>query len=422
MSWIRAFAILLVIAACASSSAVSNGISGSGQCSIIPCDAEPIFASANGKSLDEAGRIVGEPLPGALRGTIHRLGPFYNDTNRNESMHGSGQVQVNGAVYNGEFMDGWLHGHGIMRYPSGAVYDGGWRYGVRHGRGTLTIPKLKHTLAPGHPSTVDGVEVDATCTKYVGEWAHDRQNGTGYQTSLVRVSYRRGLEHQRCLSAPWAVDQDKDVSYFEVYNGTWLYGSEHGFGRYTYYNGRVFEGQWDRLYGRLSGRVTYFTGAYDLIDVVDGKENRSRFPAPHLSPAATSSMRLDSSTGRSANPSGPLAQVAKAPWWGDKTLLVLGTLATLTGGARWSTARRKEVPTLSSASIVASAAVLLAANSAAYYVTDWYVRREKRRVYMVPRKGDTLASVPPDSSPASRKLSPRWSLSTLFLFALYMSL
>ena len=34
-----------------------------------------------------------------------------------------------------------MHGHGVYKYPSGAIYQGEYKDGYRHGQGTYKNPK-----------------------------------------------------------------------------------------------------------------------------------------------------------------------------------------------------------------------------------------------------------------------------------------
>jgi len=46
----------------------------------------------------------------------------------------------NGDVYEGEFLDGRMHGYGNYRFSDGSKYEGEYQRGERHGRGKMTWP------------------------------------------------------------------------------------------------------------------------------------------------------------------------------------------------------------------------------------------------------------------------------------------
>ena len=81
---------------------------------------------------------------------------------------------LNGNVYQGQFVKGLSHGHGIMRYKSITEMDryfGNWSNGMRKGFGTLVMSDgstfvghwEKDGLSHGEFSSVDG-------SKYFGRW------------------------------------------------------------------------------------------------------------------------------------------------------------------------------------------------------------------------------------------------------------
>ena len=45
-----------------------------------------------------------------------------------------------GASYEGQWLGGFRHGHGIMRFNDGATYEGDWYLGHAHGEGKFTLP------------------------------------------------------------------------------------------------------------------------------------------------------------------------------------------------------------------------------------------------------------------------------------------
>jgi len=61
-------------------------------------------------------------------------------------------------VYKGNWLGGFRHGKGTMRWVDGTVYEGEWRYGQPCFKGKMTFPS-------------DEV--------FEGDWANSRRNGQG---------------------------------------------------------------------------------------------------------------------------------------------------------------------------------------------------------------------------------------------------
>jgi len=77
---------------------------------------------------------------------------------RRKKRHGMGRFTHGGEVYDGEWTDDKMTGHGIFRFASGAQYEGQWQNGKFHGRGTYTW---------------------SSGARYVGDWAENRMHGSG---------------------------------------------------------------------------------------------------------------------------------------------------------------------------------------------------------------------------------------------------
>lgn len=100
-----------------------------------------------------------------------------------------------GAWYEGETLEGVMHGNGVYRFENGDRYEGEFRNGYCCGWG---VCKFKDTGS------------------YVGEFREDQPFGAG------TMFYQGG----------------------DRYEGEWLMGRRFGYGRYTYADGEVVEGMW----------------------------------------------------------------------------------------------------------------------------------------------------------------------------------
>ena len=66
---------------------------------------------------------------------------YEGETNEKGLRHGMGKqiYAYDGSIYEGEFVDGFVHGQGRMVFADGGVYDGGFEKGKMHGEGTYTF-------------------------------------------------------------------------------------------------------------------------------------------------------------------------------------------------------------------------------------------------------------------------------------------
>ena len=100
-------------------------------------------------------------------------------------------------TYEGDYVDGRMHGHGSFLWPNGDRYEGAWRDGHRNGHGA-------YTWADGG--------------RYEGNYADSKRHGHG-----IRL-WANGVR----------------------YEGEWRDGRPHGYGVRTDPDGDVFEGTWKR--------------------------------------------------------------------------------------------------------------------------------------------------------------------------------
>lgn len=109
------------------------------------------------------------------------------------------KINLDGSVYNGDFVGTKMHGYGELTYADGSIYRGTWKEDKRDGQGTFT-------------SAMDAL---SQCEQYFGGWKDDKKHGLGVMT------YKNG----------------------EAYQGEWQDGKKHGEGIY-YWLDRKEEGEW----------------------------------------------------------------------------------------------------------------------------------------------------------------------------------
>eukprot|EP00984_Skeletonema_dohrnii_P023108 scaffold12201_cov75-Skeletonema_dohrnii-CCMP3373.AAC.1 len=140
---------------------------------------------------------------------------------------------ANGDIFDGQMVDGMMHGEGKMTYKDGSEYSGGWFKAKRHGKGTFKgkegdvySGQFKDGVAHGK-----GIYKWANGETYDGELLDGMAHGEG------RMTYKDGSQ----------------------YVGEWLVGTRHGFGIYTsMWKFYQYKGGWsnDKRHGK--GVKSYF--------------------------------------------------------------------------------------------------------------------------------------------------------------------
>ena len=106
------------------------------------------------------------------------------------------RIFIDGGSYDGDWVEGEMHGRGVYTYAHGDSYDGDWVEGKKHGRGVHTY---------------------AYAGSYDGDWVEGKKHGRGVRTY-------------------WDGDS---------YDGDWVEGKQHGRGVYTYaLTGRSYDQDW----------------------------------------------------------------------------------------------------------------------------------------------------------------------------------
>nr|XP_054750353.1 alsin-like isoform X1 [Lytechinus pictus] len=144
-------------------------------------------------------------------------------------MHGVGILRYqNGDVYEGEFQDGVKHGHGTLQIGNAAVHDiyiGNWRHGKRHGYGVI--------------------DDNSRGEKYMGLWQDDRRHGNGLVITLSGLYYEAVFAHNKVNGSGVLVTEDGTCYEGELATGPTLNGK----GILTLPNGDVLEGTFNGIWG-----------------------------------------------------------------------------------------------------------------------------------------------------------------------------
>ena len=147
--------------------------------------------------------------------------------------------QGKGTLYTpeGGYIEGYWQGgkpHYSVRiiYPNGDFYEGQCQAGVKSGTGRF--------------ATFDG------SVTYTGEWAHDRRNGSGTETSPDGTIYTGNFRD----------DAKTGIGKFQWSDGSWysgdlLNGEIDGQGEYHWGDGRTYTGQWKS--GKMHGKGEFLS-------------------------------------------------------------------------------------------------------------------------------------------------------------------
>eukprot|EP00794_Sanderia_malayensis_P017360 gene17360-19095_t len=175
--------------------------------------------------------------------------------------HGRGQIKwKTGSTYEGEFVNGYFHGYGIMTFsnePNGEErYEGDWVEGKMHGYGKMTyrdghdyVGHWENNMRIGH-GTYKSISKDRGLqTIYVGNWSNDQKHGYGVQEFIARG---------------------------EKYIGMWLNNQRHGYGIVVTVDGVYCEGRFvqNKLVGKgllLSDDDTCYEGEFSADMQLSGK-------------------------------------------------------------------------------------------------------------------------------------------------------
>lgn len=130
-------------------------------------------------------------------------------------MHGFGSYEfADGTSYRGKFCEGLREGQGSAEYANGSSYVGSWKCDKYHGQGTAKFG----------------------CSTYVGGFSEGKRHGTG------RVEYSSGL----------------------TYEGDFRYGKFHGRGTLASPSGFRFEGTFHRGFINGPGSLIFPNGERDI--------------------------------------------------------------------------------------------------------------------------------------------------------------
>ncbi|MEM9930021.1 MAG: caspase family protein [Bacteroidota bacterium] len=168
----------------------------------------------------QAGQLIGVAAQAAhlqARGT-QQAGCVSGDCNEGQGTY----LTPGGAIYTGQFRNGFIHGQGICTYPDGSRYEGQWQQRYPHGYGTKTW---------------------ANGTQFTGQW----RRGQPMDSNGIFVDARRPqsmLMQAGCIAGD-CLNGQGTYAYVDGsrYSGQFLEGRPHGQGEFTYPNGDRHQGR-----------------------------------------------------------------------------------------------------------------------------------------------------------------------------------
>ncbi|QDZ25416.1 hypothetical protein HOP50_17g79570 [Chloropicon primus] len=161
------------------------------------------------------------------------VGVYEGERSKDELPHGSGRCTFkNGSTYEGLWRDGYMHGQGTYVWVDGVQFKGDFHMNQIQGTGTFAWPNGDVYVGELRGGKRDGrgrmyLKAEGTC--YDGEWLEGLKHGYG------KLDYGMGKK----------------------YVGDWKEDLKDGNGMMTYKNGDVYNGQWSKGMKQGKGRMDY---------------------------------------------------------------------------------------------------------------------------------------------------------------------
>jgi hypothetical protein len=158
------------------------------------------------------------------------------------------------AVYIGHFLDGMKQGHGVVITPFG-MYEGEWQQDLLHGHGTcIHYTDMQYYSGTWRVGKMHGFGISES---YEGSWHYGDKHGIGQDNH-----YTGGFRSNRYEGYGVLVNAEGK------YAGEFIDGHKHGYGVMCYTNGGRYEGNWHSdnfegfgIFYATSGRT--YSGYYE---------------------------------------------------------------------------------------------------------------------------------------------------------------
>ncbi len=159
-------------------------------------------------------------------------------------MHGWGiYATQNGGRYDGQFVDGMREGRGTVVYANGDKYVGEFHADMKSGRGTIHYTNSDRYVGEfGNDMRFGkGTLLYASGNKYAGDFKNDVRHGNGILRFSNGDIYRGQFTEDLRTGRGTYVFTDGSS-----YTGDFVNGRRHGQGRYVYASGDEFEGRFEQ--------------------------------------------------------------------------------------------------------------------------------------------------------------------------------
>lgn len=206
-------------------------------------------------TLPDGAVYEGEMIDGVITGQGRMRwtnGDRYEGSFENGLFHGQGKYEgVDGSSYQGEYVKGAITGTGTMIYADGQQYTGELLYGRMHGRGVL---KSHGTLYEGEffegNFNGEGEYTDKEGNSYRGQFLDGIFQGQGAYAGIDGRRYEG--EFVNWVLSGWGTHSDSKGTSYEGDFKNWIY---HGEGKLTDHKGNHFSGRFQD--GKLYGEAKY---------------------------------------------------------------------------------------------------------------------------------------------------------------------
>jgi hypothetical protein len=151
---------------------------------------------------------------------------------------GHGILETESSTYEGFFLNGKKHGHGVEVFDSGRHYAGEYAHDLWHGKGTLRMENGTVYEGPFHTGTYHGYgKITHTDSSYEGNWNHGTYHGHGTHKTMIGTfegEFYYNVRHGRGTFTDHL---------HNIYSGIWRRGLREGKGIYTTEDG-TYTGHW----------------------------------------------------------------------------------------------------------------------------------------------------------------------------------
>ena len=155
-------------------------------------------------------------------------------------------ILPSGAIYEGEFKNGEVHGIGTCTYSDGSIYHGEWEYRFPHGRGSKLYPDKEIWAGKWNKGRPINKKGDIFDESFISKSAYAYDNAD-IQVGCIKDNCNSGI------GTYVYADGSK-------YEGQFHEGKRHGWGAFYYPNGDKYVGDFHLNFEEGYGTIYYQNG------------------------------------------------------------------------------------------------------------------------------------------------------------------